>query len=119
MNHTQRNLFGILLNQPEIRLYSPFPPLIWIQTEVRFDPYQSENGKYENGKEEISSQKERTIRCIQTASTNTYNMNHFHLRFRGILTQEELTILVIILVITENDEEKYVRKTLCYNYKVS
>ena len=31
--YTQRNLFGILLNQPEIRL-------------SRLDPNQSENGKY-------------------------------------------------------------------------
>ena len=44
--YTQRNLFEILLNQPEIRLYLSFFRLIWIQTKVHLDPNQSENGKY-------------------------------------------------------------------------
>ena len=43
---TQKNLFKILLNQPEISLYLAFFRLIWIQTDVCLVPIQSENGKY-------------------------------------------------------------------------
>ena len=44
--YTQRNLFKIWLNQPEIRFYLPFR-LIWRnQTDLRLVANQSENGKY-------------------------------------------------------------------------
>ena len=44
--YTQRNLFEILLNQPEIGLYLSFSGWFWIQTDIRLDPNQLENGKY-------------------------------------------------------------------------
>ena len=46
MEYTQKNLFEILLNQPEIRLYLTIFRLILHQIDVRFVPNQSENGKY-------------------------------------------------------------------------
>ena len=45
--YTQRNVFEIVLNQPEIRLYLPFSD--WLRTEnerVHLVPNQSENGKH-------------------------------------------------------------------------
>ena len=47
-SHTRRNLFGILFNQTEIRLYNVYTSfrLIWNQTDVSLVPNQPENGKY-------------------------------------------------------------------------
>ena len=45
--YAQKNLFEILLDKPEIRLYCIYHSrLIWIQTDFRLYPNQSENGKY-------------------------------------------------------------------------
>ena len=43
---THRNVFQILLNLPEIRLYLLFFRLIMSHTEFRLVPNQSKNGKY-------------------------------------------------------------------------
>ena len=46
-SYTQRNLFDILLNQPDIRLYLPFSDWFGTQTDVSVCvPNQSKNGNY-------------------------------------------------------------------------
>ena len=44
--YTQRNLFEIVLNQSRNQILFTIFQLIWNQTDVRLDPSQSKNGKY-------------------------------------------------------------------------